>query len=558
MKRGVLFALCVLFTAAGFAKDNLAILPFTGGQGDEGEIIAELFSFERELTAVFNPVPRTSINRAIKSEQRFQYESGMTDPDTAAALGKQLGARYVVSGSITALGKQKLLIIGILRIDDLCQIAGDIQTYTDIEEIEGKLPGMARNIAAAARADASKLPALAVVPAALSGGADKGDADTLARILAVHIIRGGKYAVYPRTASLEQIQAEYANQLSGDTADEQLPDIGRGANPERALSVTARKLGSRNMFNAAIINLVTGVQEAGESVNYLSLDEGVTVMEVLAYTLAGQGAPRTRPQNLEEVFAVRGAAEAFNALHVFLQSCNEGSAEGRRERIVRRIMPGDWIDLPRLTVQGDRGGGAVDTDNVDLGGGKGRLLRLIVAGIDSFAATNRDAPAHVVFQFQNVPGTRRMNASGTNAGGYRASEMRAYLTGRFLRGLLAAGVPKGILYAPVRYAANGGPDADAADALADRLWLPTERELFGRNRYSSARWETAQNQARLEYYQSDTRRVKYGADGSAMWWWETSPASGSEAYFCISYSGGSASLEPVRHVGGCAPAFCVR
>ncbi|MDR0708304.1 MAG: penicillin-binding protein activator LpoB, partial [Treponema sp.] len=91
---------------AGFAKDNLAILPFTGGQGDEGETIAELFSFEPALTAMFDPVPRTSINRAIRSEQRFQYESGMTDPDTAAALGKQLGARYVVSGSITALGRQ--------------------------------------------------------------------------------------------------------------------------------------------------------------------------------------------------------------------------------------------------------------------------------------------------------------------------------------------------------------------------------------------------------------------------------------------------------------------
>ncbi|MDR2394880.1 MAG: hypothetical protein LBD93_12120, partial [Treponema sp.] len=87
----------LLMTAGGvFAKDNLAILPFTGGVGDEGETIAELFSFEPEITGVFNPVPRTSINRAIRSEQRFQLGSGMTDPDTAAALGKQLGARYVV------------------------------------------------------------------------------------------------------------------------------------------------------------------------------------------------------------------------------------------------------------------------------------------------------------------------------------------------------------------------------------------------------------------------------------------------------------------------------
>ena len=84
---------------------------------------------------MFTPVPRTSINRAIRGEQRFQLESGMTDPDTAAALGKQLGAQYVVSGSVTALGSQKLLIIAILKIDDLRQIAGDIQTYTGIEDL---------------------------------------------------------------------------------------------------------------------------------------------------------------------------------------------------------------------------------------------------------------------------------------------------------------------------------------------------------------------------------------------------------------------------------------
>jgi TolB-like protein len=288
MKRWLLISLMALAGSAAFAKDNLAILPFTGGTGEEGETIAELFSFEKDLTAVFDPVPRTSINRAIRSEQRFQMESGMTDPDTIASLGRQLGAQYIVSGSITTLGNQKLLVIAILKIDELRQIAGDVQTYRDIEEIQDKLPGMARNIAAAVRTGGSTLPRLAVVPVELAGGADKRDADTLAQILAVNFIRAGKYGVYPRTASLEQIQGEYATQLSGDTADEHLPDVGQGTNPDLVLSVTARKLGNRNMFNAAIINLVTGMQAAGESANYQSLDEGIQVMERLAFALGGE------------------------------------------------------------------------------------------------------------------------------------------------------------------------------------------------------------------------------------------------------------------------------
>jgi hypothetical protein len=229
-------------------------------------------------------------------------------------------------------------------------------------------------------------------------------------------------------------------------------------------------------------------------------------------------------------------------------------------------MPGDWIDLPYLTVQGDAGGGAINTGNVDLGK-NGKLLRLIVAGIDSFAATNRDAPAHVVFQFQNVPGEHRMNASDTNAGGYRESEMRRYLTGNFLRGLVAAGVPEGVLYAPTRHIANRGQGATAADPLADRLWLPTERELFENGKsvydgttygpYSVTAYETAANQARLEYYANNTRRVKYNAKG-AMWWWEASPYAGSAAYFCYVLYYGFAYISYASAVGGCAPAFCVR
>ena len=291
MKKSVVLAAALLIVAAGgaFAKDMLAILPFTGGQGEEGETIAELFSFERELTAVFTPVPRTSINAAIRGEQGFQLADGMTDPDTIAAIGKQVGAKYVVAGSITAVGKQNLLIIAILQIEGLRQTAGDAQTYGSIGEIRGKLPGMARNIAAASGKDASKLPRLAVPPMRMAGGADSREAGTLAQILSMHLVRSGKYAVYPRTKSLEQVQAEYGNQFSGDVADECLPSIGMGDNPRLALSVTARKLGGDTMFNAAIINLETGVQEAGETADYTGIEDGVRAMEELALRLTGQG-----------------------------------------------------------------------------------------------------------------------------------------------------------------------------------------------------------------------------------------------------------------------------
>jgi TolB-like protein len=285
----LLFLSLTLCAAGAAAKDNLAVLPFSGGAAGEGETIAELFSFNQELNQVFSPIPRTSIARAIGSEQRFQAGAGMTDPDTIAAIGRQLGANYVVAGSITKLGSLNLLIISILKIDELRQIAGDIQTYAKIEEIQGKLPGMARNIIAAAQIDPPRLDKLAVVPVALGGNIDSLVADTLAQILSINLIRSGKYLVYPRTATLEQVQAEYTTQLSGLTADENLVDMGKGDNPRFVLSVAARRLGSLNMFNASIINLESGVQETGRSVNYATLDDGIRVMESLARELAGAG-----------------------------------------------------------------------------------------------------------------------------------------------------------------------------------------------------------------------------------------------------------------------------
>jgi TolB-like protein len=278
------------------AQEYLAVLPFTGASTVEGETIAELFSFNRELNQVFSIIPRTSINQAVAREYNFQLGTNMTDPDTAIALGRQLGARYVVSGSITALGSLKLLIIAIINIDELRQIAGDFQTYARIEEIQDKLPGMARNIIDAVTRMPPEARMLAVTPVEMGGTIDSSVADTLAQILSIFLIRSGKYLVYPRTASLEQVKAEYQNQLSGDTADEQIVNMGRGGNPRLVLSVAARRLGSRNMFNAAIIDLESSVQVSSGSVNYNTLDDGISVMENLARELTGVQTAAPKPR----------------------------------------------------------------------------------------------------------------------------------------------------------------------------------------------------------------------------------------------------------------------
>jgi hypothetical protein len=153
-----------------------------------------------------------------------------------------------------------------------------------------------------------------------------------------------------------------------------------------------------------------------------------------------------------------------------------------------------------------------------------------------------------------------MEESKTNANGYEGSALRKYLaptgdsgSGAFLTGLTNAGVPASILWAPKRYVAKGGITVTAADLIQDKLWLPTEREMRGSPAYSNA-IESAENQARLEYY---TTWIKYNKfDSYSIPYWLASPRSGSALYFCYCYNVpgfGDADL-----INGVAPAFCVK
>jgi TolB-like protein len=361
-KTGILVLLSLILCAAAAAKDNLAILPFTGGSAGEGETIAELFSFNNELNRVFSPIPRTSIAQAIGNEQSFQAGAGMTDPDTIAAIGRQLGANYVVAGNITRLGRLNLLIISILKIDELRQIAGDLQTYAAIEEIQGKLPQMARNIIAAAQIDPPQLDKLAVVPVELGGNIDSRVADTLAQILSINLIRSGKYLVYPRTATLAQVQSEYQTQLSGVTADEHLVNMGKGDNPQFVLSVVARRLGNQNMFNASIINLESGVQDRGGSVNYNTLDDGIQIMEDLARELtAGWAGSQVSPLGIDtEALAATAEAEAAAAEAAAARDASGRSGGRGFRRSGGAVFGYGLLNLAvglGSFVQGDPGGG---------------------------------------------------------------------------------------------------------------------------------------------------------------------------------------------------------
>jgi hypothetical protein len=287
-----------------------------------------------------------------------------------------------------------------------------------------------------------------------------------------------------------------------------------------------------------------------------------------------------------------GVTATFNALHVFIQG-------GGLSSYPDTIKLGDYIDLEgglTVTAYNSTGGfsiSAAEAVQVITANGSynpnytGVLLRLIVVGINSFhsgkgvngayTVTDNDSTPHIVFQFQNVPVKRRLNRTSINTGGYAASEMRKYLvptgdegSGKFLEGLISAGVPAEVLWAPKRYTAAGN---SGFAETSDPLWLPTMAEMEGTisSWYPSGFGEMAANQAQLEYYDSNARRVKYHKDLAGYPNISTSEAQGQDYWSatlyplndvgCFCYLNGEGTFRNYDNANnsyGAAPAFCVK
>jgi formylglycine-generating enzyme required for sulfatase activity len=147
---------------------------------------------------------------------------------------------------------------------------------------------MAKQVAASVGKDTSKLRELAVIPIQSSGKVNKQDAEVLAQILATEIVNSGRFAVFPRTSSLEQVTEEHKNQRSGETDSGMRKRLGIGDNPDYVLSVKVRTLGEKNMFTAAVLNVEDSSQgdETGR-VDYTNLEDGWKQMAELSGKLTG-------------------------------------------------------------------------------------------------------------------------------------------------------------------------------------------------------------------------------------------------------------------------------
>jgi hypothetical protein len=361
--------------------------------------------------------------------------------------------------------------------------------------------------------------------------------------------------------------------LTGAAKGAQLRGIGKGAYELTLSGVEAEE------------EMTVGVSRSGYRVSPASMTVPVHKNTGVPVANAGNIPSIKAKFGITETGGAKGVTLAFNELHSYIQKNSNNLSGGV-------IKPGDWIDMEgglEVDAYNDTGGFSHDAAKAmekvyNKGESWGTLCRLIVAGVNSFNNINGNDTPHVVFQFQNIPVTRRMNPDNDNEGGYEKSEMRKYLvpvtgddeSGNFLTGLYSAGVPKGVLWGPARTLSKG-TNGTGTVILSDLLWLPTEREMFQNGKSHngekpvgpySANGETADNQARLAYYTNSTRLKAWCGDGTGYypnmkfgagaWYWTGSSHYLGSSWFCnVSYLGSTLSND-ASSAGGVAPAFCVK
>ena len=277
----------------------------------------------------------------------------------------------------------------------------------------------------------------------------------------------------------------------------------------------------------------------------------------------------TQARNLAVVVLGREAeapediTEIFNAIHQTIEMGN-----------VANFVLGDYFNLPvsaqhPFTVAaGYDSGGAINlATNADLGA-NGRHISFMVVSKNGLKGKNGNDYDHVVFHSKNVLGYsgetnadgHYMEASRINTNGYLGCKMRQYLLNNMMPALAALGIPFSSEYtkAPARLISKGGSAGNpGVDTVSDKIFLPTEYEMFGNHTYSNSAAEAAANQGRLEYYDDNAKRTKYNRDNAARLYWEASPRSGNTYNFCTVNSDGSANDYGSNTAFGLAPAFCV-
>jgi hypothetical protein len=199
-----------------------------------------------------------------------------------------------------------------------------------------------------------------------------------------------------------------------------------------------------------------------------------------------------------------------------------------------------WPMLQQLAAAGTLGNyySVGDTKTLELSGGERVVMELasINDGEGTAGAYYPRGTADFISKDCMLT-TRQVNVSNTNSGGWPSCKLRTDLN-NVVYDLLPQAVKDAIVEKTHKSSA-GGQSTSLAEH-SDKLWLPTEWEIFGSITYAAGT-ENGNVNKHYAVFDSAGDRIKHlGTGGAATSWWECSPSVSLSAYFCfVSTSGGA-------------------
>ena len=247
---------------------------------------------------------------------------------------------------------------------------------------------------------------------------------------------------------------------------------------------------------------------------------------------------KTSPEGLEgylsphrsdvgrDLVTVLGAANAAAAFAALRTRADAGNFNGLRL--------GDYIDVSSMTIDGS----AISNSN--------QRLRFEIAGFDTYlnVGDTQISSHHILMISKNCVLQKSMNSNNTNAGGYAASELYAYLNNQVKTGLVnAIGITPKTVH---RLLDNKTEWA----WLAETVFIPSEVEVFGHQAWSNSRGYSSGSSVQWPLFSEFPQRRIANWNGSRWWWWEASPRTDDSTTFCACYGRGHADCASADASGG--------
>ena len=199
-----------------------------------------------------------------------------------------------------------------------------------------------------------------------------------------------------------------------------------------------------------------------------------------------------------------------------------------------------WAMLKQLASAGTLGNyyQIGDTKTIELNGGERVVMELISINDGSGTAGGYYPRGTVDFISKDcLQTTRSMNSSDTNAGGWVSCALRTTLNTTIYETL-----PQAVKDAIVEktHKTSAGSKSTSLVEHTDKLWLPTEYEMFGSITYAAST-ENANVNKHYALFTDNASRIKHlGPNGAAQYYWTSSPHVDISASFCDVDAGGGA------------------